>query len=84
MNMFVTGEYLDKHHPDMVVLATGAVQNKIPGCVSNEQVSVVMGNDVIMEKVSVGEKIVVIGGGPIGLEVAVTLPVRERKFLLLI
>ena len=55
--------------PDAVIIATGAVPAKppIPGL---DQENVYVAQDVLLEKVKAEGKIVVIGGGTVGIEVA--------------
>lgn len=73
--------------PDGVILATGAVpiSPPIPG---SDQTHVVQAWDVLQDKVATGKKVVIIGGGAVGVETALflaekgTLSAEAVKFLL--
>ena len=73
--------------PDNIILATGAVPMKppIPGI---DLPNVVQAWDVLREKVTTGKRVVVIGGGAVGVETALylaekgTLSAEAIKFLL--
>lgn len=71
-NTRVKGDFR-KHYPeiDVVVLATGAdIDTALP---STNGTRVLSGYDVIDGKVEVGENIIVIGGGKVGLSIAESL-----------
>lgn len=68
----VTKELVSELKPDTVVLAAGAVPEILTGLGANGK-NVVQANDVIMGRVSVGCKVVVVGGRFLGMEVAVAL-----------
>ena len=72
-NCCVDEAFLKDFQPDEVVLATGAVPKTLPFELPDDAVPVVQGNDVIMGRAAVGERVVVIGGRYIGLEVAAQL-----------
>jgi NADPH-dependent 2,4-dienoyl-CoA reductase/sulfur reductase-like enzyme len=55
--------------PDAVILATGS-EHIIPGIPGVDQKKVVTGDDVLNGSVTVGNKVVVIGGGLVGCETA--------------
>ena len=78
LNTTVDRTYLETHRPDEVVLATGAVPRTLANDCSEKGPKVVQGNDVIMERVPVGERVVVIGGRYIGVEVAAKLAAEGR------
>lgn len=65
----VTSDVVKSNAPDVIILATGAspMLLPIPGATQN---NVVMANDVLTGKVKTGKKVVVIGGGRVGVEVA--------------
>lgn len=69
LNTEVVRELVEREKPDVVVVATGARPQSldVPG-VDGEDV--VQANDVITGKASVGERVVVIGGRMVGMEVA--------------
>lgn len=65
----VNPDFIKKEMPDVVILATGSspIVLPIPG-VSDE--NVVTANDVLSGKASFGQRVIVIGGGRVGVEVA--------------
>ncbi|MDD5723744.1 MAG: FAD-dependent oxidoreductase [Syntrophales bacterium] len=69
LNKAFTDKVIKELHPDVVVLATGATP-LIPPIPGIGGTNVVTALDVLGRKVSVGENIVVIGGGLIGIETA--------------
>lgn len=64
-----TPESIEKDHPDEVVIATGAfpLRPAIPGI---DKAHVVFAKDVLLRKRSVGQRVLIIGGGLVGTEVA--------------
>lgn len=64
--------------PDAVVLATGA-EPLIPDIPGVEGENVVTANEVLMELVRVGDRVVVAGGGMAGCEVAALLAQAGKK-----
>ncbi len=78
---------IEKEKPDTIILAAGAVPIKppIPG---TDLPHVVQAWDVLQEKVTTGKRVVVIGGGAVGVETALylaekgTLSAAALKFLL--
>lgn len=70
LNCQVDEAFLRDFQPDEVVLATGALPKTLPFDLPDDAVPVVQGNDVIMGRAAVGDRVVVIGGRYIGLEVA--------------
>ena len=87
-NTVVDEALIDSEKPDAVILATGAVP-LIPPIPGVELEHVVQAWDVLMERVSTGSNIVVIGGGAVGVETAMylaekgTLSGDAIKFLLI-
>lgn len=87
LNTEVTKEVVVREKPDVVVVATGAepVYPSIPGLEKNPKV--VNAWDVLSGKVKVGKKVIIIGGGATGCEVAYfisqldTLPPEVAHFL---
>ncbi len=79
---------IDHEQPDTVILATGALPIKppIPGV---ELPHVVQAWDVLQDKVITGRRVVIIGGGAVGVETALflgekgTLSAEAVKFLLI-
>lgn len=78
LNTFATPEIIAGEKPDAVVVAAGAepIVPPIPGV---EMENVVVAVDVLREKVKTGQKVVIIGGGQLGLEVAEFLGERGKK-----
>lgn len=77
---------LEKERPDVVVLATGAVPRGLPAAVDRPAhggPSVVQGMDVIMDRAEVGDRVVVVGGRYIGMEVAIKLAKQGKDVSLL-
>lgn len=87
LNRTVDTELIDKESPDAVVIATGAeaITPPIPGV---DKSNVVQAWDVLLEKVATGRKVVIVGGGAVGVETAIflaekgTLSGDAIKFLL--
>ena len=87
LNQSVNEALIAKEAPDAVILATGAIPltPPIPGI---DQPHVVQSWDVLTNKVATGKRVVVIGGGAVGLETALflaekgTLSGDALKFLL--
>lgn len=86
-NRKVDAALIDKEAPDVVILATGAtpITPPIPGV---DLPHVVQAWEVLSNKVAVGKRVVVIGGGAVGVETAMfladkgTLSGDSLKFLL--
>ncbi|MDO8568371.1 MAG: FAD-dependent oxidoreductase [Dehalococcoidales bacterium] len=74
----VTPELVEKEKPDTLILATGSIplKLKIPGMNRN---NVVTATDILSGKVTVGEKVAVIGGELVGCEVADFLAHQGKK-----
>ena len=87
LNQDVDEDLIEKEKPDTIILAAGAVPIKppIPGI---DLPNVVQAWDVLQEKVTTGKRVVVIGGGAVGVETALylaekgTLSAEALKFLL--
>ncbi len=71
--------FLQQFAPDIVVLASGAVPKELKFDLPMGEVNIVQGNDVLMNKAQVGERVVVIGGRYIGMEVACKLAKEGKK-----
>ncbi len=86
-NSSVDGQFLKESRPDALVIATGGrpIQPPVPGV---ELTHVVQAWDVLTESVTTGKRVVVIGGGAVGIETALllaekgTLSGEALKFLL--
>ncbi|MFH2124878.1 MAG: FAD-dependent oxidoreductase [Pseudomonadota bacterium] len=77
-NTEATPTLLAAAKPEVVVLASGAAPSKIP-VPGIDGPNVVQGVDFIQNKVTVGDRVVVVGGRLIGMEVALDLAVSGRK-----
>ena len=71
-------DFVKEVKPDAVVLATGAtpIALEIPGINSKH---VVYANDVLLDKVVVGQEVVIVGGGLVGMEAAICLSRKGKK-----
>jgi len=69
----VDKDFIAQFKPDRVILATGAIPKALPITEDMGDVNVVQGNDVIMGKAKVGQRVVVIGGRFVGMEAAIIL-----------
>lgn len=69
LNTEVTVELVKAEKPDAVVLATGGVP-LVPGIPGIDNPKYVHAVDVLQGKVGVGKKVLIIGGGIVGVEVA--------------
>ncbi|MCL4482814.1 MAG: FAD-dependent oxidoreductase [Bacteroidetes bacterium] len=68
LNTEATLELVKSEQPDAVVVATGATPITLDDCITDG--SPVAANDVILGNVSVGNKVIVIGGRHLGMEIA--------------
>jgi 2,4-dienoyl-CoA reductase-like NADH-dependent reductase (Old Yellow Enzyme family)/thioredoxin reductase len=78
LNAEVNPKLISKMKPDVLVIATGAVPITldVPG-VDGE--NVVLATDVLLGRKTVGDTVVVIGGGEVGVEVALHLAENGKK-----
>lgn len=65
-------------HPDLVLIATGATP-LIPPVPGIDGGNVVLARDVLLKKVEVGQNVLVIGGGFVGIETAEYLADQNRR-----
>jgi len=72
LNQTVDASLIDKVKPDHIILSTGAspITPPIPGI---ELPHVVQAWDVLLDKVATGKRVVVVGGGAVGVETALHL-----------
>jgi 2,4-dienoyl-CoA reductase (NADPH2) len=68
-NIVVDDDLVKAENPDVVIIATGGEPIK-PGIPGVDGKTVVQAWDVLSEKVDIGNKVVVVGGGAVGIEVA--------------
>jgi 2,4-dienoyl-CoA reductase-like NADH-dependent reductase (Old Yellow Enzyme family)/thioredoxin reductase len=78
----VTMEWVEQFKPDAVIIATGAepVRPPIEGIAHKH---VVVARDVLLGTIEPGNPVLVVGGGPVGLETAEYLAVQMRQVTLL-
>ncbi len=63
--------------PDEVILATGATP--LISAIPNEGIPVVQAIDVLNGKAMLGQKVLIVGGGMVGLEIAEYLLTQNRQ-----
>jgi len=78
LNREVTSRMIEELKPDVAILATGAT-SIIPDVPGIDRKSVVTAVDVLAGKCHVGERVVVIGGGMVGIETAFYLAEKGKK-----
>ena len=78
----LTPELVEKIKPDVVILATGStpIIPEIPGAGRENVVTV---DDVLTGKAQLGEKVVVLGGGGVGAEVATYIAEKGKEVTIL-
>lgn len=78
LNTEATADKIAQEKPDVIVIAAGgdAIIPNIPGVQLGK---VVLTEQVLREQVEVGENVVIIGGGQVGLEVAEFLGEKGKK-----
>lgn len=78
LNITVTPQFINQMRPDIIVFAVGAepVKPNIPGA---DGENVVQAIDVILGSVDVGERVIVVGGWSLGMEIADQLATYGRK-----
>ena len=74
-----TPEEVEKLAPDVVVVACGIEAPTIPPIPGLKKANPVFAQSVLREEVSVGDKVVIIGGGMVGLETAELLADKGKK-----
>ena len=72
LNTEVTKDYVEKIAPDVLVVAVGA-QPIVPNIPGIDKDKVILANDICTRESEVGDKVVVLGGGLVGSELAVHL-----------
>ncbi|GBC81803.1 NADH oxidase [bacterium HR10] len=78
----LTREELLGSHPDIVILATGSVP-AIPPLVGADLPMVALAEDVLLERTTVGPRVVIVGGGGTGCDVAEYLLHRGHELTIL-
>lgn len=81
MGTRATPESVAQLQPDAVVVSTGAqpIRPPVPGVDRHE---VVFARDVLLGRRAVGERVLVVGAGPVGLETAECLAVQGKQVTL--
>lgn len=74
----VTPEIVDKIGPDVVIIATGAV-TRIPSVPGIERQGVVLAEDILAGRASMGNRVIILGGGGVGSEVADFMSQRRKQ-----
>lgn len=77
LSTVVSRQLVKKEKPDAVIVATGAVPRGLD-VDGGDAPFVVQANDVIMGKAKVGERVVVVGGRYLGMEVACVLAEKGK------
>ena len=78
LNQAVTPEFVRQKKPDVVILATGATPAKL-NVRGADGKNVVQAIDVICGKADVGDRVVVVGGRYVGIEIAIFLAQQNKK-----
>jgi len=82
LNTEVDEKFILEFQPEVTILATGAVPKELPDDIVLAGTKVVQGNDIILDQVKTGRRIVVIGGRYIGMEVAIKLAKEGKQVFL--
>jgi len=80
LSTLATPEMVEELNPDIVVMATGALQ-VVPPIEGADSKNVVMAWDVLTEKVETGKRVVIVGGGAVGIETGSFLAERGKDVL---
>ena len=78
LNTHVDRQFVNRLKPDVLILATGATPIK-PKIMGIEKAIVTDAVEVLREKITVGEKVIIVGGGRVGCEVAAHLAQQGKK-----
>jgi len=70
-------DFIKKTEPDAIIIAIGA-KPVIPNIPGIERRNVQLAEDVLNEKTRIGERVVIIGGGPVGCDTAYTLAEKGK------
>lgn len=81
LNQEITPAFVKEMHPDAVVVATGAVPATLD-VAGVQGKNVIQAVEVITTKARVGDRVVVIGGRYIGMEIALSLAKQGKKVAL--
>lgn len=78
LNTEVTLDLIKKVKPNVVVIATGA-KNFRPNIEGIENKTVVDGTDILSGKIKAGKKVLIVGGGMVGSEIAAFLGEQQHE-----
>ncbi|MFC1869313.1 FAD-dependent oxidoreductase [Thermodesulfobacteriota bacterium] len=78
LNTEVNAQFIQELNPDIVVIATGAGQI-VPDISGIDNKNVVMAWDVLLDRIDVGDEVVVIGGRLVGSDTALFLAKQGKK-----
>lgn len=78
LNQEVTLDLIQKENPDAVIVATGAKPLVLP-IEGIDQPEILSGSDVLDGKCAPGKKVLVVGGGMVGCEIAALLGEQEHE-----
>ncbi|MBC8391821.1 MAG: FAD-dependent oxidoreductase [Deltaproteobacteria bacterium] len=79
LNTEVTREVVEKNGPDVVIIATGAVPRSLDVDITGGiRLKIIQANDVLTGGAEVGDRVVVVGGRHLGMEVAGILSRQGR------
>jgi pyruvate/2-oxoglutarate dehydrogenase complex dihydrolipoamide dehydrogenase (E3) component len=81
LNSEVTAETITAIKPDVVIISTGSTPF-IPHIQGMNQTQVIKATDVLMGRQSVGNRVVILGGGRIGCETAEYLSLKGKQVIL--
>lgn len=79
MNTMVSKELVSEKKPDEIIVAVGAVTRKLSGVEGIEKTKIAYAKDVLTGKETVGQKVVIIGGGLTGIEMAYDLVLSGKE-----
>lgn len=74
----ITPNIVETENPDVIILATGSTPMK-PKLGTGALVMPIMARDVLNGKVQTGERVLIVGGNALGMEVAAFLALRGKK-----
>jgi 2,4-dienoyl-CoA reductase (NADPH2) len=77
LNTIAMPEMVEELNPDIVVMATGALQ-VVPRIEGTDNSNVVMAWDVLTEKAGTGKRVLIVGGGAVGIETGSFLAEKGR------
>jgi len=82
LNTKISIDLIDEFKPDILIIATGS-KPIIPNIDGLDSINFKLFNDVLSNNVSVGDNIVIIGGGMVGIELAEFLVAKNKKITII-